>query len=265
MFAETRMMFRSGMMQERVQPLARAPEGRYPMRIVADPATFDPRELERARHLSGYGCIRCGCTIVQYCQDGDDGGLFLLCPPCVTALRTMADGDRVLAVLLAHPLPRQEGFDRRPYPYVEAFAIPDTHFVRGITMRRTIMPIVFGGAPVLSLEQPEAYGGAVRLTVQLGAGGDAPETLVRYSQWLGSEGGWRFEQRPGRYLFSHAGGEAMLALTFAGDGAIGIEALRSRIGAHVLEIDAAGARLDGADIAIPSGDLQLVGVTLPTR
>lgn len=235
------------------------------MRVVADPAAYEPHEPELARRASGYGCIRCGCTIVRYCEVVGDPNLFLMCPPCIAVLDAMVDRDRVLAHLRTYPLARQERFDRRTLPYMDAFTVPDSHFPRGVVMRQTVSPIVFAGAPVFSLEQPEAYGGAVRLTVRLGVGGDAPVTVVRQNVWATLDARWRFRHRPGRYLFEHSGAEAALVLAFPGDGSIHVESLRSRVGGQTFKIDAAGTLLDGRDFALPSSELQLVGVTLPGR
>lgn len=235
------------------------------MRIVSNPAALAPRELKLARGDSGHGCIRCGCTIFVYCTTlGDNArqGPFLLCTPCVALLSTMAENAKVLAVLRDHPLPLQKAFDRRPLPYVEGLNLPDTRFAFGAEMRQTVMPVVFGGSPVVALEPPEAPGGPVRLTIMLGDGEGDAQTIVHQNGWRGAQSGWRFDRRPGRYLFASADGEASLVLAFPGDGMVLIESLRSRAGPHLLEMDARCARLDGTIIRIPNVESRMVGVRL---
>lgn len=237
------------------------------MRIVDQPEALEPRELALARGDSGHGCIRCGCTVFVYCSSlGDSArrGLFLLCPPCTVLLSSMPERAKVLAVLREHPLPRQKAFDRRPLPYVRNFDLLDIRFAFGAEMRQTVLPILFHGLPVITLEPPETVSGPVRLSVQLGDGGARPVPVMHDNEWLGVEG-WRFERWPGRYRIVSANEEAFLVLAFPGTGWVVIESLRSRFGGRVLETDARCARLDGAIVRIPNVESQLIGVRLSAR
>lgn len=235
------------------------------MRIVDDIAVFSQEEREQARDNAGHGCIRCGCTIYRYCLAegaGAQSGILLFCPPCLVVLSAATDLAKVLAVLREFPLPRQRNFDRRPHPYMEAFDIPDTRFASGAAMHRTVFPIVFGGEPVVSIEPPEINSGPIQLTVTLGDAGGNLVTIVKKNEWSPPDDGWKFDRRPGRYIFASADGEAMLVLAFPGNGSLVIESLRSRFEQQLLELDAGGGRLDGAAVIVPSVDSRLVGMRI---
>ena len=231
------------------------------MRITSNAALLTQQDTRAARYASGFGCIRCGCTIFLYSQlEGhEEGQAFLLCADCRDRLNTMEDMAPVLAVMKRRPVPGQTGFDRAPLPYMRGYDIPDTCFPGGVVMRRTAFPIVFGGKPVFSLMPPEIYGGPVQLTVMLGRAGLAPEVIVNANEWMGDEARWRFTWRGNRYRFESIDGLALLVLAFNGGDRISVEQLRCGSGPNLLEIDANGVRLDGCVIELASSDSQVIG------
>lgn len=235
------------------------------MRIVCTTLPDRPESI-RARGISGFACIRCGCTIYEYCVVVDEtppSVPFLLCPPCRDRLNAM--GDRlpsVLGVLRRHPLPREKRFDRSAFPYARGYHIPDVQFPSGAVMRHTAMPILLADKPVLGLSPPDGYGGPVLLTVMLGSGDGVPRTIVRTNVWDPPDPGWRFERPANRYSFEKADGSTILRLAFLPGGVIRIERLRCRFGDLGLEIDGNGATLNGTAITIPNSSEQLVGVRL---
>ncbi len=235
------------------------------MRIVSR-APPERRDGEKARYLSGFACIRCGCTIYQYCSlesEGADGEQFLLCPPCRDQLNTM--GERlasVLDVLRRSPLPRQAAFDRRTLPYAQGHDIPDLEFPSGVTMRQTAVPILLAGKSVLSLFPPIAYGGPAQMTIALGDDSGVPTAIVEANMWAPPDADWRFDRRGNRYSFESADRAARLSLAFLPDSVIRIEHLRCRFAGHSLEIDENGAMLNGRSVVIPDSEEQLVGVRL---
>jgi|GEM_PF-468429 hypothetical protein len=242
------------------------------MKIVSRPADFSQRDYREARYMSGFGCIRCGCTIYRYCaaqaeaeaeaQAGPESGIpFLLCTPCRDMLNGFDQGESVLAVLRRSPLPVQAGFYRDLLPYMRGYNLPDTRLAGGAIMRQTAVPIMLGGKPVLGLGPPETYGGPAQISVTLGAGDGRPVAIVKSNEWLVEDGSWQFERRGNRYAFRSADGAAELTLTFGTDKAITIEKLHSRVGAQELAIDGGGARLDGATVTLPNVDSQIIGVS----
>ena len=236
------------------------------MKIVSRPADFSQRDYREARYTSGYGCIRCGCTIYQYCAAHDEvqaeGDIpFLLCVPCRDLLNGFDQGDSVLQVLRRSPLPAQAGFYRDMLPYMQGYNLPDTRLAGGTVMRQTAVPIMLGGKPVLGLGPPETYGGPAQISITLGAGDGVPVTIVKSNEWMVDGGGWRFERRSNRYSFKSADGEAELALAFGADKVVTIEKLYSRVGERELKLDNAGTRLNGATMTIANVDSQIIGVS----
>ncbi len=227
-----------------------------------------------ARYRSGFGCIRCGCTVYRYCRAvsepgddpataaiADDGALFLLCPPCLDRMRGNPDVASVLAVLLRNPLPRQNGFYRAGLPYMRGDRIADTHFASGAVMRATAFPVVFEGTALLALVQPEVDDGPMRLSVVLGGSDGLPAELVKSNVWVADER-WRFERHNTRYIISQVAGDAFLELAFEPGMVMRIERLCTRLGGRTLHLDRTGCRVDGEPVVIRGGSSQLVGVRI---
>ncbi|HEY0959013.1 MAG TPA: hypothetical protein VGE05_07030 [Novosphingobium sp.] len=231
------------------------------MRITSNAALLTQQDTRAARYASGFGCIRCGCTIFLYChlEGHEEEQAFLLCADCRDRLNAMEDMAPVLAVLRRHPVAGQTGFNRAPLPYMRGYDIPDTHFPGGIVMRRTAFPIVFGGKPVIGLVPPEVYGGPVQLTMMLGRAGEATEVIVNANEWMAGKESWRFVWRGNRYRFESVDGTALLVLAFVDGDRIFVEQLRCHRGAHLLEIDANGVRLDGKAIELANSDSKVIG------
>jgi hypothetical protein len=238
------------------------------MKIVTRPADFSQRDYREARYSSGFGCIRCGCTIYQYCAAENElapapeqAVPFLLCSPCRDMLNGFDQSDSVLEVLRRSPLAAQTGFYRETLPYMHGYNLPDTRLAGGTVMRQTAVPIMLGGKPVMGLGPPETYGGPAQISITLGAGDGLPVAIVKSNEWMIDDGSWQFERRGNRYAFKSADGAAELALAFGADKVIMIEKLHSRVGARELTIDNSGARLDGAAIAIANVDSQIIGAS----
>ena len=245
------------------------------------PQTFaDQPEVDQAgqtlrrtvRFASGFGCVRCGCTIYRYRRiDGADAAgrapataddMVLLCPPCYHALDGKPGAETALATMRDRPLARQTLFDRRRLPYAQALVVPDTLLPSGDIMRSTVVPIMFGGIPILKFGPPEVPGGAIDVSIALGAGDGMPVRVVRSNEWMIEDGGWRFDRPGHRYVVTSRDGVARLVLAIDGPGVFTVEHLRSRAGTRMLEIDANGTRVDGVMVHTPSVRKQLVGIAL---
>ena len=239
------------------------------MKIVALSGPTEADLLSEARYASGFGCIRCGCTVFHYCTARRDDSVtdlaphpFLLCPPC---LELFAGGlpDATFAAIRARPLALQREFDHTRLPYLPAergLDIPDVTIAGGITMRGTGIPIVFGGVPVVVIAPPEIPGGAIRLSVSLGDGGGAPVRVIDHNQWV-APAGWRFAH-VGRHYQISRGDRAWLDLSYHPRSGLALEDLRTAAGGRVLTIDDGGARVDGAQVTFPQASARVIGVTL---
>jgi hypothetical protein len=227
---------------------------------------FDDSQRRSARVDSGFGCVRCGCTIYQYWQLTDEAkGLstaFLLCPPCGEVLAHADRGVETARKLIAHPLARQSGFDRRASLYVPALEIPDIILTPGTTMSRTVVPILFAGIPVVEFAPPERAGGAVRLSVTLAARRTAQTRAVCENEWATAEGLWKFERRGSHYRIASTDETAVLAFKVTQSGTVVIERLLTHDKSRTLQIGPEGVFVDQDKVNIPSSRAHLVGVAL---
>ena len=225
--------------------------------------------LSEARYASGFGCVRCGCTVFRYCSAKRDDGVssliphpFLLCPPCIELLGA-GISDQAFTAIRARPMALQRDFDHSRLPYLPAqrgLDIPDVTATPGITMHGTGIPIVFGGIPVIVVAPPEIPGGAIRLSVSLGDGSGPPVRVLEANEWVAPPG-WQFAHHGRRYQILRSD-RAWLELSFHPRTGITIEELRTSNGGRVLTIDETGARLDGAPVAFANTNARVIGVTL---
>lgn len=225
----------------------------------------DDKDRRHVRHACGYGCVRCGATIYQYrtvsgSADVDD--IVLLCPPCAHALAGRPGAEQALRIMRQRPVARQSQFDRRKLPY--ALEMPDLVVVPGVTMRKTPMPILFGGVPVLRLDAPEVPGGAVEIGITLAMAGEAPRPVVVANEWLpqGGEGDWTFERPGNRYVITSRDRSAQLILAAVTPGLLALELLRTFDGCRMLESGHNGTRIDGVACPTPAVKSQIVGMAV---
>ena len=239
------------------------------MKIVPLRKPAPPDILSEARYASGFGCIRCGCTIVRYYTAQRDDGVsslnqtpFLVCPTCVDVF-SGGISDAAFAAIHSRPVAVQREFDHSRLPYLPAqrgLDIPDITLSSGITMHGTGIPIVFGGVPVIVVVPPEIPGGAIRISAVLGDSNGPPTRVIETNEWM-AEPGWSFSQGGRRYQIRRSD-RAWLELSFHPRTGISIEELRTCVGGRVLTIDETGARVDGAAVFFPSASARVIGVTL---
>lgn len=217
------------------------------------------------RHVCGYGCVRCGATIYQYrTLSGSEAidDIVLLCPPCTHALRGRPGAEQALRVMRARPVARQPQFDRRKLPY--GHGTPDLTVVPGVTMRRTPVPILFGGMPVLRLDTPEQPGGAIGISVALGRAGEEPRPLILSNEWLpdDEDDGWTFERPGNRYIISSRDGSAQIVIVIVTPDLLALDLLRTHGGGQMLESGRFGTRLDGVMLDTPAAKSQIIGMVI---
>ncbi len=91
-------------------------EGNRRVKIAPINGPEEAAPLSEARYASGFGCVRCGCTVFRYCIAKRDDGVsslaahpFLLCPTCLELLGT-GISDQAFAAIRARPMARRSFF-----------------------------------------------------------------------------------------------------------------------------------------------------------
>jgi hypothetical protein len=215
------------------------------------------------RHACGSGCIRCGCTIIEYCAPeagAEMGNLVLLCPVCSAALNHMANSEAMLQTLRHNPILLQSEFDRSRLPFASVHELPEVR-IGAATMRQIPYPLTFGGAPVVEFHPAEFSGGPLRLSIALGDGGGEPAWVVENNEWRAADG-WLFARSDGYYHFASPDGEAQLTLRFLPNEIVVIEALATWNDGRRLIVDRSAASIDGIAITLPNARARLVGANL---
>lgn len=158
----------------------------------------------------------------------------------------------------AQPVAKEMLFDRRKLPYGRE--LPDI-VVAGVTMRNTMVPILFGGSPVLRFDPPPISGAAVEISLTLGLPGDKPRPVIVRNEWMpDSASEWTFERPANRYVVTHRDRAVQMILAILKPDLIVVEMLRSFLGDRMLETGPGGTRVDGVLHETPPSKSQLVGM-----
>lgn len=236
---------------------------------------FDPVVVEAAglpdsvrsvvRRRCGYGCVRCGVTIVSYVSVPEDGAaatdadsLGLFCPNCLARLRGQGVDAAQYRALMARPIARDADFDRSHMPY--HLLLPEIHAGGPVPVHDTAIPVAVGDQVPLTFSPPLHGMGATRLSVHLGEEGEpALSRVIDANVWNPEGAGWRFAQRGARYEITRDGGKARLELAFPTSNRVEIRHLLTWVGSRRIELTPDWLEVDGQRMvnALRSG--QLIG------
>jgi len=233
-----------------------------PIRVLPPSLNFDRRT---ARGRSGDGCIRCGCTIYQYCTidpSPESEEIFLLCPPCRTQLQKSEGRFAVIGRLLQNPVATQAELNRDEFAYSLGRPIPSLMFADGTLMQGIPYPIIFDHVPVLTMLDPEPPGRAYRLSLKLGRTAEAPETLIQSNEWVADEDRWTFARLGNRYAISSRSSEVALRFRVLTSETLAIDYLQTWSAYRQLLIDGASMQVDGNSVPIVGSKAQLRGMAL---
>lgn len=225
---------------------------------------MDQFDRSLARRRSGFGCVRCGCTLFRYCRIEEflpELSEFIACPACIPALRQMDCGAGIPRTIIANPLALQAGFDRRDLGYLTGMRLPDIRLPEGVMLRSTPIAVVFAGAPAFEVAMPEVSGGAFQLSIRLGLKDSAPQPLVLRNEWVAPHG-WTFRRLGGSHALIHDDDDAELRFQILDNHEIALERLVSHARHRKLVIDAQGVTVDGQRLMLRDRASELVGLSV---
>lgn len=129
-----------------------------------------PADVKRAvRHACGYGCVICGCAIVEYehvdppfneAREHDPRSITLLCPQCHAKVTRGFVSKQTVQEAMLNPRCRNQGYAN------EFFDIGRTHptlVFAGMTIAETAIPIQVRGIALFQVQEAEEDGGPFRL------------------------------------------------------------------------------------------------------
>jgi hypothetical protein len=233
---------------------------------IVDQTLVPHEDLVVARFQSGFGCIRCGATIVHYCTQAQQTvkspnleEIFLLCPHCFDQLNRQAQADHTLLVLRSNPLPLQHDFAKLHLPYSpsrNALDLPDVALGGRWLFHRVSIPMILRGLPVVAVEVPEIPGGALVMDITLcNAAGD-PVRVVVGNEWV-APAGWSFHMVHNRYVIEGPGVE--LSLRYDASKGLDIDRLVIQHAALPVEITRESMTFKGEPLTVPPARNCVVG------
>lgn len=214
-----------------------------------------PEPIKREiRQRSGFGCVVCGCSIVDYehvapefarARIHDPSKMTLLCPMChAKVTRNLLSKARVRTAM-ENPRCRVLGFSfaeldpANTHPYV---------VFGGMNLRNCHIPVQVRGFPLFQVEPPEADGGPYRLSASFFDQQGGPSLLIRRNEWRTSSAQWDVEVKGGRITIRSAPRTISLQIAFVPAEGIVIE----RVDMHVAGYHFLGNK-DELNVSMPGG------------
>lgn len=224
---------------------------------------IEPIEGKAVRTACGYGCVRCGCNIVQYCELSHDTlaqNRFLACPECLKVLRGLVKDPPVLERVIKHPIAIQPEFNRKGLSYLGGMRLPDILLPGGIVLHSTPIPVVLSGYPILRVDMPEVSGGPFQLTLRLNGMDGQIFKIVDQNLWRGNDE-WRFERIGDAYFIENAISADRINFGIHGGSEIEIYELQACEGERRLTINSSGIDVDGAPFIFQKTSDRMVGIS----
>jgi hypothetical protein len=180
-----------------------------------------PEPVKRAvRQRCGFGCVLCGCCIVEYehfappyaeARAHDPAGICLLCPTCHARKTRNLLSERRVREAAATPKCIEQGFS---FGELEHNAVPPCIVFCGSLFLRCTTPIAVNGWPLLSIEEPEAPHAPNALSASFFDLQGRPSLLLRKNEWVVLTEQWDVELVSNTVTVRQGAGSIGLRLAF---------------------------------------------------
>lgn len=224
---------------------------------------IDSIEGKTVRAACGYGCVRCGCNIVQYCELSGDAFLqnrFLACPPCLETLEGLVKDPAVLDRIIHHPIALEPEFNRKGLSYLHSMRLPDILLPGGIELRSTPIPAALSGQPLIRIDMPEISGGPFQLSLRLTGKDGHLVKIIDQNLWLGGPD-WRFMRISNTYFIENIANKSRLNFAIHNGSEIEIYDLHAWVRERRLTISSLGIDVDGSPFVFPKTSGRMVGIS----
>jgi hypothetical protein len=206
------------------------------------------------RQNSGFGCVVCGCFIVDYehfnpefsqAKLHDSNKIALLCPMCHAKVTRKLLSKSVIQTAMENPKCKQQGFtfaeldSSQTHPYI---------ILGGNTLRNCFIPVMVQNVPLIQIETPESVGGPYRLSASFfNQNGEISLQIIR-NEWRAFSSNWDVELIGGRITIRSAPRAISLQIAFIPNEGIVVEKLDMRVFNHHFV-----GNKDRLEVTMPSG------------
>lgn len=180
---------------------------------------YIPNSIKRqVRQASGFGCVVCGASIVEYehvdpefvdAAEHEPQNITLLCPQCHSKVTTRMWSKQKIKSAMSNPRCKQNGFSS------EFFDLGQSHptlAFGGMTLRSCQIPIQVRGVPLFQVKAGEEPGAPFRLSGHFFNSQGAPSLTIRDNEWFALSSNWDVEVSGGTIIVRDAPGHISLKL-----------------------------------------------------
>ncbi len=159
---------------------------------------------KQVRQACGFGCVCCGASIIEYhhvdppfseAKTHDAKGIVLLCPRCHAKVERHFLSEETIIQAMRDPACNKTGYAS------EFLDVGEDHpqiVFAGITLTRTLVPVVARGIPLFMIQKAEEMGRPFRLSANFANSSGHPSLQIVDNEWRVSTANWDVEAVGGR-------------------------------------------------------------------
>lgn len=211
-----------------------------------------PSHIKReVRKRCGFGCIVCGCGLIQYehvdpefheAKSHEPDAIVTLCPTCHASVTSKFwSKDRVKRHAL-DPACLKEGFLKHVFDFYTD-GHPSVQF-GGVLLKNCPTPIEIFGTPLISIKPPECEGGPFLLSGTFCDKSGSPTLKIVDNEWIAFSNSWDVEVSAGGIVVRNGPRDVVLKLSVLPPHTLVIERLKMTFGFVDIDISADNLKIN---------------------
>ncbi|WP_265168215.1 hypothetical protein [Pseudomonas solani] len=229
--------------------------------------TIPPDVKRQVRQRCGFGCIKCGCGIIQYehvdpefheASVHDPASIVTLCPTCHANVTSKFWSKATIKKYAENPACLQTGVLKHEFDFFSD-SYPSIR-IGGVTHTNCSTPIEVFDRPVISIKPPETKGGPFRISGTFCDRFGAPTLKIVDNEWIAYSDSWDVEVSAGKIIIRNGPGDIVLKMVVDPPNSLSVERLKMRMGFVDIEATAeklvingnsfVGLLFDGCDVGL---------------
>ncbi|NMZ98064.1 HNH endonuclease [Pseudomonas lundensis] len=202
-----------------------------------------PSDIKReVRKRCGFGCIFCGCGIIQYehvdpefheAKFHDPGAIVTLCPTCHASVTSKFWSKERIKRHALDPVCLKKGYLKHVFDFYSD-GHPSVQF-GGALLKNCHTPVEIFGTPLISIKPPECKGGPFLLSGTFCDRSGSPTLRIIDNEWIAYSDSWDVEVSAGGITVRNGPGDIVLRLSVRPPHTLVVERLKMTYG--VINID----------------------------
>lgn len=229
--------------------------------------TIPPHIKREVRKRCGFGCIVCGCGLIQYehvepefheAKFHDPEAIVTLCPTCHASVTSKFWSKERVKRHALDPACLKDGFLKHVFDFYTD-GHPSVQF-GGALLKNCPTPIEVFGTPLLTIRPPECKGGPFLLSGTFCDKAGNPTLKIVDNEWIAFSDSWDVQVSAGGITVRNGPGDIVLKLTVLPPHTLVVERLKMKYGFVDIDITAdklmvntnaiIGCTMDGGAVGI---------------